>query len=91
MPQSRTLSIGLEVHKASIAVAYAAKDIAKLVFPVIGMDNTGTLVLRQRLARSALLHLIATLPPRRIGAVAFGKCIYDCRQRRLITDGCFWL
>jgi hypothetical protein len=26
MPQSRTLSIGLEVHKASIAVAYAAKD-----------------------------------------------------------------
>ena len=43
MPQSRTLSIGLEVHKASIAVAYAAKDITKLVFPVIGMDNTGTL------------------------------------------------
>ncbi len=91
MPQSRTLSIELEVHKASIAVAYAAKDITKLVFPVIGMDNTGTLVLRQRLARSALLHVIATLPPRRIGAAAFGKLIYDCSQRSLITDGRLWL
>jgi uncharacterized protein with PhoU and TrkA domain len=67
MIQSRTLSIGLEVHKASIAVADAAKDIAKLVFHVVGMDNTGTVVLRQRLARSALLHSIATLPPRRMG------------------------
>ena len=46
MPQSRTLSIELEVHKASIVVAYAAQDIAKLVFSVVGMDNTGTVVLR---------------------------------------------
>lgn len=30
MPQSRTLSIGLEVYKASIAVAYAAKFPARL-------------------------------------------------------------
>ena len=90
MPQSRTLSIELEVHKASIAVAYVAKDIAKLVFHVVGMDNTGTVVLRWRLARGALLHLIATLPPLRIGA-AFGELIYDCSQRSLITDGRFWL
>jgi hypothetical protein len=38
-----------------------------------------------------LLHLIATLPPLRVGAAAFGKLIYDCRQRSLITDGRFWL
>ena len=28
-------------------------DIAKLVFHVVGMDNTGTIVLRQRLVRGA--------------------------------------
>jgi hypothetical protein len=55
------------------------------------MDNTGTVVLRKRLARSALLHLIATLSQLRIGVAAFGKLIYDCRQRSLITDGRFWL
>ncbi len=91
MPQSRTLSIGLEVHKASFVVADTAKDIAKLVFHVVGMDNTGTVVLRQRLARSALLHAIATLPPLRIGIEACRKLIYDCSQRSLITDGRFWL
>ena len=73
MPQSRTLSIGLEVHKASIAVAYAAQDIAQLVFSVVGMDNTDTVVLRKRIARSVLLHAIATLPPLRIGMEAFGE------------------
>jgi transposase len=38
-------------------------DIAKLVFHVVGMDDTGVVVLRKRLARSELLHFIATLPP----------------------------
>ena len=66
-------------------------DIAKLVFPVVGVDDPGTVVLRKRLARSALLHLIATLPLLRIGAAAFGKLIYDCSQRSLITDGRLWL
>jgi hypothetical protein len=51
------------------------------------MDNTGTVVLRKRLTWSALRHLIATLSPLRIGVAAFGKRIYDYRQRRLITDG----
>jgi hypothetical protein len=91
MPQSCTLSIGLEVHKASIAVADAAKDMAKLVFHVVGMDNTDTVVLRKHIARSALLHAIATLPPLRIGMEACRKLIYDCNQRSLITDGRLWL
>jgi hypothetical protein len=37
-------------------------DIAKLVFHVVGMDDTGAVVLRKRIARSELLHFIATLP-----------------------------
>jgi hypothetical protein len=37
-------------------------DIAKLVFHIVGMDDTGHVVLREHLARSELLHFIATLP-----------------------------
>jgi hypothetical protein len=44
---------------------------AKLAFHLVGMDNTGTVVLRKRLARSALRHLIVTLSPLRIGIAAF--------------------
>ncbi len=63
-----------EVHKASIVVADATKEnMAKLVFHVVGMDNTGIVVLRKRLAQSALRHLIATLLPLRIGVAAFGE------------------
>ena len=32
-------------------------DIAKLVFHIVGMDDTGHVVLRKRIARGALLHL----------------------------------
>jgi transposase len=42
-------------------------DIAKLVFHVVGMDDTGAVALRKRLARSELLAFIANLPPLRIG------------------------
>ena len=42
-------------------------DIAKLGFHVVGMDESGHVVLRKRLARSALPAFIATLPPRRMG------------------------
>ena len=35
-------------------------DIAKLVFHVVGMDDSGHVVLRKRLARSELLAFIAT-------------------------------
>jgi hypothetical protein len=38
-------------------------DIAKLVFHVVGMDDTGHVVLRKRIARSELLPFIANLPP----------------------------
>jgi transposase len=42
-------------------------DIAKLAFHVVGMDKSGHVVLRKRLARSELPTFIATLPPLRIG------------------------
>jgi transposase len=48
-------------------------DIAKLVFHVVGMDDSGPVVLRKRLARSELLTFIATLPPLRIGMEACGS------------------
>ena len=48
-------------------------DIAKLVFHVVGMDATGHVVLRKRLARGELRHCIATLPPLRIGMEACGS------------------
>jgi transposase len=54
-------------------------DIAKLVFHVVGMDDTGHVVLRKRLARSKLQHFIATLPPLRIGMEACGSAHYWAR------------
>jgi transposase len=54
-------------------------DIAKLVFHVVGMDDSGQVVLRKRLARSALLSFIASLPPLRIGMEACGSAHYWAR------------
>jgi transposase len=48
-------------------------DMAKLVFHVVGMDNTGAVVLRKRLARSAWLAFMANLPPLRMGMEACGS------------------
>jgi transposase len=48
-------------------------DIAKLVFHVVGMDDTGAVVLRKRLARSEWLAFIANGPPLRIGMEACGS------------------
>ena len=48
-------------------------DIAKLVFHVVGMNDSGPVVLRKRLARSELLTFIETLPPLRIGMEACGS------------------
>ena len=48
-------------------------DIAKLVFHVVGMDHTGHVVLRKRMARSESLPFIANLPPLRIGMEACGS------------------
>jgi transposase len=38
-------------------------DIAKQVFHVVGMDDSGHVVLRKGLARSTLLAFIANVPP----------------------------
>jgi transposase len=48
-------------------------DIAKLIFHVVGMDDTGAVVLRKRLARSELLAFIANVPPLRLGMEACGS------------------
>jgi transposase len=57
-------------------------DIAKQVFHIVGMDNSGRVVLRKRLARSALLTFIANVPPVRIGMEACGSAHYWARQFR---------
>jgi transposase len=54
-------------------------DIAKLVFHVVGMDDTGAVVLRKRIARSELLAFIVNLPPLRIGMEACGSAHYWAR------------
>ena len=48
-------------------------DMATLVFHVVGMDDTGAVVLRKRIARSEWLALIANVPPLRIGMEACGS------------------
>jgi transposase len=57
-------------------------DIAKLVFHVVGMDDTGHVVLRKRLTRGELPRFIATLPPLRIGMEACGSAHYWARRFR---------
>jgi transposase len=54
-------------------------DIAKLVFHIVGMDDSGQVVLRKRLARSELLTFIANVPPLRIGMEACGSAHYWAR------------
>ena len=48
-------------------------DIAKRVFHVVGMAAPGAVVLRQRLARSAWRHFMATLSPLLSGMQACGS------------------
>jgi transposase len=57
-------------------------DIAKQVFHIVGMDDSGHVVLRKRLARSALLPFIANVPPVRIGMEACGSAHYWARRFR---------
>ena len=47
-------------------------DLAKRVFHVAGMDEKGTIVLRKRLTREALLPFLARLSPVVIGMEACG-------------------
>lgn len=55
-------------------------EIAKLVFHMVGMDDRGHVVLRKRVARRALLHLIAMLPPALMGMEACGSAHYWARR-----------
>jgi transposase len=48
-------------------------DIATLVCHIVGMDDTGHVVLRKRITRGELLHLIATHPPALMGMEACGS------------------
>jgi transposase len=57
-------------------------DIAKLVFHVVGMNDTGHVVRRKRLARSDLLPFIAQLSPLRVGMEACGSAHYWARRVR---------
>jgi transposase len=51
-------------------------DIAKQLFHVVGMDDTGTVVWRKRLTRHALMPFIAQMPPVVIGMEACGGAHY---------------
>jgi transposase len=61
------------------AITVLGIDLAKLVFHVVGIDDTGHVVLRKRLARSGLLPCIAQLPPLRMGMEACGSAHYWAR------------
>jgi len=52
------------------------------MFPIVGMDDSGTVVLRTRGPRGALLPLMAQLPPVVIGMEACGGAHYWARRFR---------
>jgi transposase len=55
---------------------------AQQIFPGVGMDDTGTVGLRKRLPRSALMSFIAQMPPVVIGLEACGGAHYWARRFR---------
>jgi transposase len=57
-------------------------DLAKRIFHVVGMDNTGRVVLRKRLTRGDLLSYMAQLAPVVIGMEACGGAHYWARRFR---------
>ena len=57
-------------------------DLAKRIFHVVGMDNTGRVVLRKRLTRGDLLSYITQLAPVVIGMEACGGAHYWARRFR---------
>ena len=63
-------------------IAVLGIDLAKLVFHVVGMDDSGQVVLRKRIARGELLTFIANVPPLRIGMEACGSAHYWARRFR---------
>jgi transposase len=71
-----------EAGPTSQQISVLGIDIAKLVFHVVGMDDTGHVVLRKRIARGELLPFIAKLSPLRIGMEACGSAHYWARRFR---------
>ena len=63
-------------------ITVLGSDIAKQVLHIVGMDDSGRVGLRKRLVRSALLTLIANVPPVRIGMDACGRAHDWARQCR---------
>jgi transposase len=57
-------------------------DIAKQIFHIVGMDDTGNIVLRKRLPRGALMPFMAQLSPVVIGMEACGGAHYWARRFR---------
>jgi transposase len=57
-------------------------ELAKRVFHVVAMDDTGTIVWRKRVGRGGLTPLIARLPPVVIGMEACGGAHYWARRFR---------
>jgi transposase len=57
-------------------------DIAKQVFPLMGRDEHGTMLVRKQLYRAQVMACIAQLPPTRIGMGACGGAHYWARRMR---------
>jgi len=57
-------------------------DLAKQVFPLVGMDAHGTIMVRKRLYRAQVMACIAQLPPTLIGLDAGGGAQYWARRFR---------
>jgi transposase len=57
-------------------------DIAKQIFHIVGMDDTGNVVLRKRCPRGALMSFIAQMAPTVIGMEACGGAHYWARRFR---------
>jgi len=57
-------------------------DIAKRVFPLVGMDERGKIVMRKRCSRGEVLPLLANLGPSTMGMEACGGAHYWARCLR---------
>ena len=65
------------------AVAVIGIDIGKNSFHVVGLDDRGAIVLRQKWSRGQIEARLANMPPCLIGMEArVGACaFYSCKQR----------
>jgi len=57
-------------------------DIAQQVFPLVGMHEQGTMLLRKRFYRAQVMAFIAQLPPTLLGMEACGGAPYWARRFR---------